>query len=38
MGLLLSKLITLFEDWSSSPAKIIMLGLDAAGESPILFY
>ncbi|XP_061181637.1 uncharacterized protein LOC133190170 [Saccostrea echinata] len=38
MGLFLSKLTTLFESFSSgSPARIVMLGLDAAGKTTILY-
>ena len=32
MGLLISRLAKLFEDWGNSPARILMLGLDAAGN------
>jgi len=31
MGLFLSKLKDLFDDWGTSQARILMLGLDAAG-------
>ena len=31
MGLLVSKLYQLFEEWGNTPARILMLGLDAAG-------
>ena len=33
MGLLLSRMARLFEDWGNTPARILMLGLDAAGTS-----
>jgi hypothetical protein len=31
MGLFLSKIGKLFEDWGTTQARIVMLGLDAAG-------
>lgn len=37
MGLLLSKLAQLFEDWGTSQARILMLGLDAAGKTTVLY-
>ena len=33
MGLLISRLAKLFQEWGNNPARILMLGLDAAGES-----
>ena len=32
MGLFFSKLYQLFEEWGNTPARILMLGLDAAGK------
>ena len=32
MGLFLSKLTQLFEDWGTTQARVLMLGLDAAGK------
>jgi len=32
MGLFLSKLTKLFEDWGTTQARVLMLGLDAAGK------
>ena len=33
MGLLLSKMMSLFQEWSQgSPSRVLMLGLDAAGK------
>ncbi len=38
MGLLVSKLVHLFEEWSlSEPCRIVMLGLDAAGKTTVLY-
>ena len=37
MGLLISRLAKLFEDWGNSPARILMLGLDAAGKLIFIF-
>lgn len=35
MGLLMSKVMTLFKEWSEgSPSRVLMLGLDAAGRFP----
>ncbi|WAR18628.1 ARF-like protein [Mya arenaria] len=37
MGLLLSRLSKLFEDWGTTQARILMLGLDAAGKTTVLY-
>lgn len=37
MGLFLSRLAQLFEDWGTSQARILMLGLDAAGKTTVLY-
>ncbi|XP_053401929.1 uncharacterized protein LOC128546128 [Mercenaria mercenaria] len=37
MGLFLSRLSKLFEDWGTSQARILMLGLDAAGKTTVLY-
>nr|XP_054759549.1 uncharacterized protein LOC129265594 [Lytechinus pictus] len=38
MGLLMSRVMTLFKDWSQgSPSRVLMLGLDAAGKTTCLY-
>ncbi|EDO25675.1 predicted protein, partial [Nematostella vectensis] len=37
MGLLLSKVITLFSEFGNRQVRIVMLGLDAAGKTTILY-
>ncbi|XP_060554740.1 uncharacterized protein LOC132715696 [Ruditapes philippinarum] len=37
MGMFLSRLYNLFEDWGADPARIVMLGLDAAGKTTVLY-
>ncbi|KAK7498927.1 hypothetical protein BaRGS_00009736 [Batillaria attramentaria] len=37
MGLLLSRLTELFADFRNDPARILMVGLDAAGKTTILY-
>ncbi|XP_060554715.1 uncharacterized protein LOC132715682 [Ruditapes philippinarum] len=37
MGLFLSKIGKLFEDWGTTQARIVMLGLDAAGKTTVLY-
>ena len=38
MGLFVSRLVKLFEEWSvGQPCRIVMLGLDAAGKTTILY-
>lgn len=37
MGLFLSRLSKLFENWGTSQARILMLGLDAAGKTTVLY-
>ncbi|XP_060554716.1 uncharacterized protein LOC132715683 [Ruditapes philippinarum] len=37
MGLFLSKLSQLFEEWGTTQARILMLGLDAAGKTTVLY-
>ncbi|XP_048254678.1 ADP-ribosylation factor-like [Haliotis rufescens] len=37
MGLLLSRLMQIYSEFSSEPARILMLGLDAAGKTTILY-
>ncbi|XP_067939262.1 uncharacterized protein [Watersipora subatra] len=37
MGLLMSKLSTLFDSFGSDPARILMVGLDAAGKTTIMY-
>ncbi|XP_071485767.1 uncharacterized protein [Diadema setosum] len=38
MGLLISKMTTLFREWSEgSPSRVLMLGLDAAGKTTCLY-
>ncbi|XP_076469873.1 uncharacterized protein LOC143300196 [Babylonia areolata] len=37
MGLLLSKLTALFDEFRNDPARILMVGLDAAGKTTILY-
>lgn len=38
MGIYLSKLVELFSNWNEgTPSKILMLGLDGAGKTTILY-
>ncbi|KAL4224749.1 hypothetical protein ACF0H5_015446 [Mactra antiquata] len=37
MGLFLSKLASLFDEWGTTQARILMLGLDAAGKTTVLY-
>ena len=37
MGLFASKLYELYRSWGKEPARILMLGLDAAGKTTILY-
>ena len=37
MGLFASKLFELYKSWGKEPARILMLGLDAAGKTTILY-
>ncbi|KAI3380217.1 hypothetical protein SNEBB_009504 [Seison nebaliae] len=37
MGLLLGKLMNLYEDWSAHPFRILLLGLDGAGKKTFLY-
>ncbi|WAR18621.1 ARF-like protein [Mya arenaria] len=37
MGLFIAKLYSLFDEWGNNPARIIMLGLDAAGKTTVLY-
>ncbi|KAL8590570.1 hypothetical protein ACOMHN_011006 [Nucella lapillus] len=37
MGLLLSRLMSLFDEFRNDPARILMVGLDAAGKTTILY-
>lgn len=37
MGLFISRLVALFDDFRNDPARILMVGLDAAGKTTILY-
>ncbi|KAI3388899.1 hypothetical protein SNEBB_006732 [Seison nebaliae] len=37
MGLLLGKLMNLYENWSDHPSRILLLGLDGAGKTTLLY-
>ena len=37
MGIFVSKLVTAIGNWSDTPARIVMIGLDGAGKTTILY-
>merc|ERR1711939_491135 len=37
MGSFISRLVKVIGDWSTTPARILMLGLDGAGKTTILY-